>query len=142
VRVEFAAMDLATVSEQLRTFFAARKDVVAAYLFGSVARGDARATSDVDVGVLLARGEPETAADYDPVFRLQEELADCLGREVDVVVMNGAPLDLLHRVLRDGVRVHDGDPLARMEFELRVRTQYFDFLPLLLRYRATVLRRA
>lgn len=123
----------------LRDYFRSRADVVAAYLFGSVARGEARRGSDVDVAVLLAKGAPRAACDYDPVFRMQDELAHRLGRDVDLVVMNDAPLDLLHRVLRDGVLVHDQDTMRRKEFELRVRTQYFDFLPLLRRYRATVL---
>lgn len=135
-------MDAAAIRERLRAFFASRKDVVAAYLFGSVARGAARPSSDVDVAVLLAAGAPQSVADYDAVFGMQDELADLLGRDVDLVVMNEAPLDLLHRVLRDGELVHDGDTLRRMEFELQTRTQYCDFLPLLLRYRETVLRRA
>jgi hypothetical protein len=44
--------------------------------------------------------------------------------------------------LRDGVLVVDNDPARRAEFEVQVRTQYFDFLPLLLRYRQRVLRGA
>ena len=133
-------MDRATTIQTLTGYFAGRPDVVAAYLFGSVARGEARAASDIDVGVLLRDGKPGTLEAFDPVFVIQDELEGRCGCAVDVVVMNGAPLDLLHRILRDGVLVLDRDPLRRMEFELQTRTQYFDFLPLLLRYRQTVLR--
>ena len=49
-------MDTAVIDHRLRTFFESRApEVAAAYLFGSVARGTSRATSDVDVGVLPAR---------------------------------------------------------------------------------------
>lgn len=135
-------MDRSTTISQLTDYFAQRQDVIAAYLFGSVARDQSRASSDVDVGVLLRAGKPKAIGDYDGVFSMQDELEDRLGRRVDVVVLNGAPLDLLHRIPRDGVRVLDREPLQRMDFELQARTQYFDFLPLLLRYRESVLRRA
>ena len=37
----------------LREYFTTQRDVIAAYLFGSVARGDPNALSDVDVAALL-----------------------------------------------------------------------------------------
>lgn len=135
-------MDRQVVIESLRDYFAGRADAIAAYLFGSVARGDATATSDIDVAVLLAAGEPHEIGDYDTLFAIHDDLEERLHRPVDVLVMNGAPLDLLHRVLRDGVLVHDADPQRRVEFELNTRTQYLDFLPVLLRYRQMVLRGA
>lgn len=135
-------MDRSAVIDTLRHYFVDRRGVVAAYLFGSVARGQARADSDVDVAVLLTAGEPNSSAAFDELFALQDDLEERLHRRVDLVAMNGAPLDLLHRVLRDGVLVCDADPGRRAEFELQVRTQYFDFLPLLLRYRQHVLRGA
>lgn len=135
-------MDRSTAIDALRGYFSGRTDVVAAYLFGSMAREEVNAHSDVDVAVLLAAGEPTLPADYDALFAMQDDLEERLHRRVDVVAMNGAPLDLLHRVLRDGILVHDQDPLRRAEFELATRTQYMDFLPLLLRYRAMVLRGA
>jgi uncharacterized protein len=135
-------MDRAAVIATLSEYFAGRADVIAVYLFGSVARGDATARSDVDVAVLLAAGEPRQPSDYDSVFAMQDDLEERLRRRVDVIVANAAPLDLLHRVLRDGVLVSDAEPRRRQEFELNVRTQYFDFLPLLLRHRQIVLRSA
>lgn len=130
------AMDRDTTIQTLTDYFAGRDEVVAAYLFGSVAR----TTSDADVGVLLRDGKPGTLEGFDPVFVIQDELESRCGGAVDVIVMNGAPLDLLHRSLRDGVLVLDRDPLRRMEFELQARMEYLDFLPLLLRYRQSVLR--
>lgn len=56
--------------------------------------------------------------------------------------MNGAPLDLLHRVLRGEVRVCDADPARRAEFEVQVRTQYSTSSPCCWRYRQHVLREA
>ena len=45
-------------AEVLRELFRSQSSVQAAYLYGSVARGDAGPKSDVDVALLLAHGEP------------------------------------------------------------------------------------
>lgn len=116
------------------------EDVLAAYVFGSVGRGEASATSDVDVGVLLTGGRPRTLAEL-PV-ELQERLERALDRKVDLVVLDGAPPDLLHRVLRDGVLVLERDRAARIEFEIQARNAYFDLKPILDRYRRAALESA
>ena len=108
-------------------------DVVAAYLFGSVTRGTARSTSDVDVAVLLATDPPRT---LDGLYLgLEGELERGLGLPVELVVLNRAPGDLVHRVLRDGVLLLDRNPGARIRFEVRARNLYFDLQPFLRRYR-------
>ncbi len=121
--------------DQLAAFFAAHPaPVVAAWLFGSQARGDARADSDVDVAVLLAR----SLDSYDSLM-LSLDLAAALERyldhDVDVVVMNDAAPDLAHRVLRDGVLALDRDRATRIAFEVHSRNEYFDMVPVLRRYR-------
>jgi len=122
------------IEQALRGFFASRAEgVVAAYLFGSVARRTAGPSSDVDVAVLYAVAPPATI-DGLPVD-LENDLAQLLRRPVQVVVLNTAPVDLVHRVLRDGVLVLDRDPGARIRFEVRARNEYFDLQPILARYR-------
>lgn len=45
--------------DKMAAYLAAQADVVIAYLFGSVARGDATLQSDVDVAVLLEEDKSE-----------------------------------------------------------------------------------
>lgn len=116
-----------------RAFDQGPRDVLAAYLFGSVARGTAGAGSDVDVAVLLAGAPPPTLEGLR--FPLQDALEEALGAPVQLVVLNGAPSDLVHRVLRDGILLLDRDPAARIRFEVRARNEYFDLQPILARYR-------
>ena len=112
---------------------AADDRLLAAYLFGSVARGTDSSTSDVDVGILL-RTAPSGELN-DLRFALEGDLERALGRTTQVVVLNNAPPDLVHRVLRDGRLLLDRDRAARIRFEVRARNEYFDLLPILNRYR-------
>jgi hypothetical protein len=54
---------------------------------------------------------------------------------VDLVVLNRAAVDLIHRVLRDGMLLLDRNPSARIRFEVRARSEYLELLPHLRRYR-------
>jgi predicted nucleotidyltransferase len=109
--------------------------LAAAYLFGSGARDEARSGSDIDVG-LLYESAPAPTLDDQP-FLAAADLESRFGRPVDLVVMNGAPTDLVHRILRDGILLLQPNRSARIAFEVRARNQYFDLLPILQRYRRT-----
>lgn len=107
--------------------------LAAAYLFGSIARGDDRPGSDVDVAVLF-EDDPPPRLEGLPVD-LHDALQTAAGRRLDLVVLNGAPPDLGHRILRDGRLILDRNPSRRIAFEVRTRNAYFDLLPVLRRYR-------
>jgi predicted nucleotidyltransferase len=120
----------------VRRFFEQRDAGVAAvYLFGSVARGAATTASDVDVAVLLRQAPPPTLDGL--LLGLEAELESEVGVPVQLVVLNTAPCDLTHRVLRDGVLLIDRDPGLRIRFEVRTRNEFFDLQPFLARYRKT-----
>jgi predicted nucleotidyltransferase len=119
---------------QLREYLSATsRGIVAAYLFGSEARGTAGPRSDVDLAVLYSGALPSTLDS--PAAALEGQLERLLGRQVEVVALNTAPVDLIHRVLRDGRLVFEGDRSARIAFEVKARNEYFDLLPILRRYR-------
>jgi len=128
------AVDSATVNARLRKALEARPEpIVAAYLFGSVARGTDGPHSDLDVGVLLTDPPMRTLAGLPtPLIDALERATD---RRVDLVILNNASADLVHRVLRDGHLLLERDRSARIAFEVRRRNEYFDLLPILERYR-------
>lgn len=120
--------------ERLTRRLRAEPGVLAAWVFGSIARGDARPDSDLDVAVFLGRFDRPKTLDDLPLD-LEADLASIAGREVQVVVVDWAPYDLVHRVLRDGILLLDEDRSARIRFEVDRRNRYFDMLPVWREYR-------
>ncbi|MSQ59704.1 MAG: nucleotidyltransferase domain-containing protein [Betaproteobacteria bacterium] len=116
-------------------YLAERADgnIVAAYVFGNVARRTSRPSSDVDIGVLYAAAPPPTLGGL-PVD-LEDDLQRSLGCPVQIVTLNKASADLVHRVLRDGELVFETDRSTRIRFEVRSRQVYLDLLPVRRQYR-------
>ena len=126
-------MDRTRLIEVLKSALAGQHGVMAGWLFGSRARDEARPSSDVDVGVLL--DHPPAPGFAGLPLDLEARLESEVGLPVQVVALNRAPADLVHRVLRDGVLLCDRAPAARIEFEVRRRAEYLDLLPVLEQYR-------
>lgn len=126
-------MDRDEIIATLARRLASEDGIAAAWLFGSVARSSHRDGSDVDVAV-LGGAAPRTLAELP--LDLASELSAMLRREVQIVRLESAPADLIHRVLRDGVLLLDRDRAARIRFEVDARNRYFDMRPVWLEYRA------
>lgn len=72
-------------------------DVSLAYLFGSIARGEARRGSDLDIAVLFTRmPTPERVAET------AVAMERAVGQTVDLVVLNGASPLLAHEAVATG----------------------------------------
>jgi predicted nucleotidyltransferase len=127
------------VEDRVAAVLSVAPDVAAAYVFGSVAGGTARAGSDIDIAVLFTTTPPPTLESAR--FTLAGELEHALGIPVDLIVLNDAPVDLRIRVLRHGHLVVERDASARIAFEVRTRNEAFDMEPVLARYRAAQVSR-
>jgi hypothetical protein len=102
-------------------------EILFAYLYGSVARGEAGTESDIDIGIFLQE-------DFKPGAFYEIEIAneiekECNLRRVEVVVLNKKPLRFLNQVLRYGRLIFSRDERARVAFETHVTKAYIDFLP-------------
>lgn len=112
-----------------------------AYLYGSVARGDAHPGSDLDIAVMFDGSLPAEE-------RLHLELSlglalDSLlgGERADVRDLAAMPLILRGRVVTEGVLLYSRDEEGRVAFEIASRNEYFDFLPAYRAYQRTSLAR-
>jgi len=114
-----------------------RTEVVAAYLFGSVAAGTAHKFSDVDVALLLT----EPAEAWAITLEAMGEAEAAFGRRADVVIINQAGLVFGFQILKTGRVFFERDKAARCDFEMLLRSQYYDYQPYLAYQQAEFLRR-
>ena len=106
-----------------------RAEILDAYLFGSQARGEAGALSDIDVAVYIDEDLAEPGPygyDAELITDLMTELGT---NDIDVVLLNRAPPLLYHRVLRDGKLLVTRDLAATTTRAGYALSRYFDFLP-------------
>jgi len=100
------------------------KDVVFAYLFGGMVKRIPGHLSDIDIAVYLY-------AAYD----IAEKKIEILGAlndiletdEIDLVILNTAPLSLQIKIIEKKRILVDKDPFVRHRFESIVMRRYLDF---------------
>lgn len=109
------------VCEQLRADLPA---VQAIYVYGSAARGDAWPDSDLDLAVLLAPG-----ARIPDRLGLMGRLSGLARRDVSVVNLRHAGLDLILEILRDGRLLFTRDEMSTLAWEAERMTDYSAFNP-------------
>ena len=104
-------------------------DLIAAYLFGSFARGQADHMSDLDIAVLL-----EAALEPKELVERQLALELSLDRfsevPVQVTLLNTASPALAYQVIAEGTLLLERNRPARIEFEVRVMQRYADLKPM------------
>lgn len=102
-----------------------------AYLFGSFAKDNQLAHSDVDIGIYFyPQNEPfdiENDVYFEQEDQIWSELEKSLGREVDLVVLNRSPATVCAAVLQEGVPVFIRDRNLYWDFLLAVLSLAVDF---------------
>jgi predicted nucleotidyltransferase len=104
-----------------------------AYLYGSVAAGEALPISDVDIALVLCRSHDQPGLSPQERFGLELSVQDALEQQgvsnSDVRVIDDLPLSFRGQVATYGVRLYSKDEIARVEFETRTWKEYIDFEP-------------
>ncbi|MCK4515493.1 MAG: DUF86 domain-containing protein, partial [Spirochaetaceae bacterium] len=126
-----------TMTAMLTDYFATRDDVVMAFLFGSQVRETQTDESDVDVAVyfrpVATGGDPGAALEIEAdteypgeraVWRRLEEIA---GAEVDLVVLNRAPIALAASVFFDDAPIIVNDRALYWRYFLTVTNEAEEF---------------
>lgn len=118
-------MDLEASIAAVREALLPDERISAAIVFGSAAKGLARAQSDLDVA-LVARA-PEAArgleADY---LELAARLTLAAGREVHLVLLEGVEPVLGRQVFAHGRTLFERDPKRSADLLERITLEYFD----------------
>jgi len=130
-------MEVETLKDELSTVLRSLEAVRMVYLFGSRVEKNVGPMSDFDMAILVDR-----AADGPRMrARLAHELARILGTDqVDVVLLNHAPIELAYAVVAQGKVLYEEDLATRVEYEATVLSRYGDYLPVLRRQRRDILQ--
>jgi hypothetical protein len=108
---------------------AATPALAAAWIFGSVARGEAREDSDLDVAVLLRDRRADALSHRRELMHLAARLEAVAGRRVDLVVLGPRDPIVAHRVLSEGRLVYEADRERRIGFQSDALARYLDWAP-------------
>ena len=112
-RIQYAANYLET-----------RNDVLFAYLFGGLSKGEPKPLSDVDIAVYLS----ENAECIQAKSEIIENLVDILRTdEIDVIILNQSSLSLSMNVLKNNRVLVDKKPFLRHTYQSLIFRKYFDF---------------
>ncbi|HEX3046826.1 MAG TPA: nucleotidyltransferase domain-containing protein [Bacillota bacterium] len=105
------------------------KQIIAVYLFGSLAAGTETPLSDVDIAVLFDRDVDQRTIKYlegDLFLKLSKQLRT---DEIDLVVLNTAPPSIRYGVLRERRLLYYTDKSQVVDFEDQTILGYLDFKP-------------
>ena len=116
--------------------------IEAAWLFGSRARNEADALSDVDLAV-LAKGDLDASALWDAQLEWTGLAVETLGTdEVAVQALNRLPVALRDPILRDARLLWSRSPEIVADFAAMTLKAYLDLKPYLARYDRDLLLQA
>jgi uncharacterized protein len=110
--------------KQAQEVLANNPQVIFAYLFGGLSQGEPKPLSDVDIAVYLEDG----ANALTTKLQLIGAITHVLGiDEVDVVILNEAPLSLVGRIQQSAQVLVDKDHNRRLAYESLIRREFADF---------------
>ncbi len=119
--------DISEHLDRITTTLAQNPKVNTIYLYGSFAKGDALPSSDIDIGVHL---DSETKPDYRFLGKLLSDINNLhLDRKVDAFVINNMSPLFRFNVIYPNKVLYCRDHAKRVEFELKTRRDYEDYLP-------------
>ena len=105
-------------------YFAKRDDIIFAYLFGSYAKEKQTHLSDIDIAVYIR----EKNGISDKKLKILMDLSRLLETDdIDLVILNEAPISLLTKILAHKITLNDKSPTIRHSFESLKMRMGFDF---------------
>lgn len=125
-----AGFDLVHIIRALAGIFR-KQPVDFAYLFGSLATGNASKQSDIDVAIFTS-GDLSKEERFALRLNLIGRLSRAVKRDVDVVVLNDlSSLFFRYVIISEGKLLYQRSEGRRLDFENMTLGLYFDFRPFL-----------
>lgn len=120
-------IDIEPHLEELCAYLTQNRDIAAAYLYGSYGTAAQTPLSDVDLAILFFS---HAKRDLKRVMEIESELSKiCQTEDINLLVLNEAPVLIQHRVISTGRIIHERDPKTVNDFHEAVFKRYADFMP-------------
>lgn len=113
------------LKEKLGSYFKNNSEIVAVFLFGSQVNGFTHNKSDIDIALLL---ESSSEVSLEKELELSVDITNRFGgKEIDLVILNKAPIILSYRIISQGELIYVKDEYKYAQFKERTLLNYFDF---------------
>lgn len=95
------------------------KNPILIYIFGSYAKGNSTAESDIDIAVYLE----SSIKDID-IYYYKRDLVDILGLEVDLIDLRNANIIIQNQIVTKGINIFTKTKLEQGEYKYRIISNY------------------
>lgn len=102
-----------------------RKEVVVAYLFGSLVKKEISPLSDIDLAVYLDERIPRNRQN-EVHMTLLNELITILGDDIDLILMNSADLLMNFNIIKEGEIIYQRSETEKVMIESEIMDRYMD----------------
>ncbi|MBM4053498.1 MAG: nucleotidyltransferase domain-containing protein [Planctomycetes bacterium] len=124
IKVDTIREDIHKLLPEIRSYLESNPKILFAYLFGSLAQRKQTPLSDVDIAVYLS----DTSSLPEDKLEIVGHFINILETdEIDLVILNTAPLPLAARIIENKIILADKQPFLRHNFESLTLRKYFDF---------------
>jgi len=102
-----------------------RKEVVVAYLFGSLVKKEISPLSDIDLAVYLDERIPRNRQNEVHMMLLNELIA-ILGDDLDLILMNSADLLMNFNIIKEGEIIYQRSETEKVMIESEIMDRFMD----------------
>jgi len=121
-----------SIIKQIKKFLISRDEIIFCYLHGSFL--DNFNFQDIDVALYIDQKKITIQKAFDYSFQLSSDLSKQTGLDIDIQIMNYAPLGFKHSVLKNGKLLFSQDDNLRLDIIESVSREYMDFFELAIQY--------
>ncbi|MFZ3123478.1 MAG: nucleotidyltransferase domain-containing protein [Thermodesulfovibrionales bacterium] len=124
IKYEKLPKNILSKIQNLKNVLLQDDNIVFAYLFGGLTKGEVKDLSDIDIAVYLK--DTGNLAGYK--LQLFDRLSNALGTsELDLVILNTVSLSIAGRILQNKKLLIDKEPFRRHIYESVTLREFFDF---------------
>lgn len=109
------------IVEKCKNVLMKYENILFAYIFGSYAKGNMRADSDVDIGIYLK--EEMNIEEY---LKIRMDLTKICKRQVDLVVLNAATPLLKYEIYKNNILLFTRDRTIESNYKVKTLFEYND----------------